>query len=153
MTPKQLQTFLYDQIPLARALGVSVVKADAISAVLKTPLEPNRNHLGTAFGGSLGAVLILSGYTWLYNALATRGHLCHVILQRHETDYLVPVDQTFETTARGPDEKEFERFLRTLERKGRARITLEAIVGSFDRPACEFTGDFVAEVTEQPGLR
>lgn len=69
MTPTELTSFLHEQIPLARALSIEIIKADDHEALVMGPLAPNRNHMGTAFGGSLSAVLILSCYTWLFHRL------------------------------------------------------------------------------------
>lgn len=144
MTPQELQNFLHLQIPMARALDVSVVEANDLKAVVRSPLEPNRNHLGTAFGGSLGALLILSGYTWLYHAMETRGHHVHVLLRKCETDYRAPVDTELIATAHKP--ADFQKFLKTFEAKGRARVTIHSEISDHTGDAvCFFEGIFVAQ--------
>ncbi len=145
MSGQELQSFLYDQIPLARALGVSVKSANDEAAEVLSPLKPNLNHLGTAFGGSLGAVLILAGYTWLYQAMKSRGFNCHVLLRRSETDYRHPVDSDFSAKAIGPSPEDLKRFLQTYEKKGLARISLVAEIKNAGEPACLFKGEFVAQ--------
>ncbi len=147
--PTELQAFLYNQIPLARALGIQVKVANDESAVVTAPLESNKNHLNTAFGGSLGAVLILSGYTWLYHLMISRGFDCHVLIRRSETDYRRPVDTDFTAIAFRPAPEELERFLKNYEKKGTARISIAAEIRSADpsadQAACLFKGEFVAQ--------
>src|SRR5690606_33240492 len=62
MTGPETEAFLHAKIPLARAMGVRVERCDSEGLVLTAPLEPNHNHLGTAFGGSLAALATLAGY-------------------------------------------------------------------------------------------
>lgn len=151
-----LESFLHEQIPLAKALGVSVIEAHDERAEVRCPLAPNLNHLGTAFGGSLGAVLILAGYTWLYQAMESRGFKCHVILRRSEVDYREPVDHDFSAVAKGPFEEELEKFLQMYKKKGRARLTLEAEIATEKNGvsvvACRLQGEFVAQAAEHSRL-
>lgn len=155
MTAK-LETFLHEQIPLAKALGVSVVEANDLRAEVRCPLAPNINHLGTAFGGSLSAMLILAGYTWLYQAMESRGFKCHVILRRSEVDYREPVDHDFAAIARGPSEEDLEKFLQTYKKKGRARIALETEIFTEKNGAkvvaCHLQGEFVAQAADHSRL-
>jgi thioesterase domain-containing protein len=156
VSPSELEAFIHGQIPLAQALGARVVRADETAAAISTPLAPNRNHMGTAFGGSLSAALILAGYTWLYHAMAARGHSVHVILGRSEVDYLQPVAHDFIAVANAPAPELLAKFLKIFERRGVARLTLHAEIhtpsGDSEKVACRFTGEFIAERSEAPRL-
>lgn len=152
MTPSTLQSFILDQIPLVEALGVSIVRVDDELAELTAPLEPNRNHLGTAFGGSLGTILILAGYSWLYNAIEARGRKCHVVLKTSSVEYILPVNDTIKAIARAPALADFEKFLEAYEKKGTGRITIEASIESASGVACKFRGEFVAKVSKKSEL-
>ena len=61
------ERFLHEQIPLTKAMEVTLESYDGSQLVVTAPLEPNYNHLGTAFGGSLSALTTLDR---LRNALA-----------------------------------------------------------------------------------
>ena len=150
MTPSTLQSFILDQIPLVEALEVSIVRVNRDLAELTAPLDPNRNHLGTAFGGSLSTILILAGYSWLYNAIESRGKKCHVVLQTSRVEYLRPVRETITAIARAPEPAAFEKFLEAYDGKGTGRITIEATIETASGEtasgiACKFSGDFVAK--------
>lgn len=145
MLTTELQAFLHQQIPLSQALGVAVQRADDASAEVSAPLAPNSNHLGTAFGGSLSALLILSGYTWLFRAMSVRGHKCHVVLKRSEVDYVKPVTSSIIATATAPSEKEFDMFLKTFEKKGIGRVNISATISDSNSSiAARLLGEFVA---------
>ena len=101
-------------------------------------------------------MLILAGYTWLYQAMASRGLKCHVILRRSEVDYREPVDRDFAAIAKGPSQDDLERFLQTYRKKGLARISLEAEIfgekNGAPTVACHLRGEFVAQAAEHSRL-
>ena len=60
------QKRIHDEIPLSRALGIQLHSWDGRSLLLSAPLEPNRNHQGTGFGGSIYcAAVTAAGAAWL----------------------------------------------------------------------------------------
>ena len=63
---RQIEELFYSKIPITRALGVVVEDYDGQRLVLSAPLDKNVNHLCTAFGGSLNALAVLSGYGLLW---------------------------------------------------------------------------------------
>ena len=67
-----LQNLIDREIILAKHMGVVVESADDTSMVLRAPLAPNANHKGTAFGGSLYSIAVLTGWAWVTRCLATR---------------------------------------------------------------------------------
>ncbi len=130
---------------MARAIGVEVVKLSADEVELLAPLEPNHNHMGTAFGGSLGAMLILACYGWFFNRLGEAGKSCHVVIKSGQTDYLKPVTGALRSRCRFVATEEVALALRQFERKGSARLELEScVVGEGDEVLCRFRGEFVA---------
>lgn len=148
MTPNELTTFLHEQIPLAKALDIEIIKATDSEVEVFGPLTPNRNHMGTAFGGSLSAVLILSCYTWLFHRLDKAGFSAHVLIKEGKTDYLLPVEEDLRAVCLSPDESQFEKFIESFRRKGLGRITLKAQI----KDACVFEGVFVAQKSSEPRL-
>lgn len=54
----ELQTSLYERIPLSRATGVTVLQAEPTGVILGAPLAPDVNHSGIVFGGSAAAVAV-----------------------------------------------------------------------------------------------
>jgi thioesterase domain-containing protein len=140
-----LESFLHRQIPLTRALGLQVVESSARRLVLAAPLEPNRNHLGTAFGGSLHALPTLACYATLWTLLREAGIEGHVVIKRSQVQYRQPVAADFRAVCTRPDAERVAEFMADLRRHGKARMELDAVVeGTGGRPAVEFTGSFVA---------
>ncbi len=141
MDNQKLRDFLHQEIPLAQFMGIEITHADDLSVEITGPLEPSRNHLDTAFGGSIGAILILSCYTWLFHRLIGAGFQCHVLIKESHTNYIQPVTDKLTATCTAPDQAEFNKFLDAFTRKGMARIELTARLGT----AAEFRGVFVAQ--------
>ena len=109
-------------------MQVSVSDIDAESVTLSAPLAPNINHRETVFGGSASAVAILSAWALLHTRLRAAGMTSRVVIQRNTMEYQRPIAGAFTARATLPPATEWTRFLRMLERKGRARISASAIL-------------------------
>lgn len=139
---RELERFLHAQIPLTAAMGVQVEQADSAQLVLTAPLAANHNHLGTAFGGSLAALLVLAGYSLLWMEIGERGS--HIVVRSSTMDYRRPVFDPLRAVCRRPDEAALATFRQTFGRRGKARIELTATIEQDGEIAVEFRGVFVA---------
>ena len=140
----RLLRYLYQAIPLSAAMGVQVLTASAAHVRLAAPLKPNVNHTETVFGGSAAALATLSAWTLLHLRLEEAQLDVRLVIQRSRMEYEKPIPGDFEAVCDFGDDGAWERFRETLERRGRARLTLAAhLVHENDRVA-SFEGDFVA---------
>ena len=144
METQRLERYLHEHIPISRHLGASVVEAGAERVRLRAPLAPNLNHRDTAFGGSLSALAILAGWAWLHLRLEERGHRGRIVIMRSTMEFLAPAEGDFEARCGAPAPERWELFVRTLERRGRARLGLDAQLAVGDRPVATFRGQYVA---------
>jgi len=140
---QQLEKLLHEEIPLTTAIGIQVKYYDHASLTLLAPLANNINHKCTAFGGSLYAVAVLSGWGLLHLRLAEQGLHGHIVIQESSVKYLKPVTTDIEATATLATTQNFERFVKLFQRKGMARIEIESRVMQRGQVALEFTGNFV----------
>ena len=138
----QIQELFYDKIPITRALGVRVEEYDGRRLVVTAPLDRNVNHMGTAFGGSLDALAVLSCYGLLWLELPDAEH--HILISESSILYERPVRGELRAVCDRPAEDALEGFRRGLSRRGRARIELAATVEDGGRSAVRFRGTFVA---------
>jgi thioesterase domain-containing protein len=132
------------EFPLARHLGVSVCAAHDGAIALRAPLTPNANHKGTAFGGSLFSVAVLTGWAWATRYLEARGLNADAVIQESTILYLEPVNGEFRTLLEAPPPAGVERFLKMLARSGRGRIRLQVDIHDGPTLAARFEGVFVA---------
>src|ERR687884_1178946 len=123
---RQIQELLHSKIPITRAMGVRVEDYDGERLVLSAPLEANVNHLGTAFGGSLNALAVLSGYGLLW--LELRDTECHIVIRDSSIHYDRPVRGDIRAVCARPDEKAVETFRRRFRQRQQARIVLTATI-------------------------
>jgi thioesterase domain-containing protein len=148
LSARGLEAFLHEKIPLTRAMGLRVAESSAQRLVLEAPPEPNVNHLGTAFGGSLHALPTLACYSALWTLLHEAGVDGHVVVKRSEARYRAPVTGTLRAVCGRPPAGQCAEFMDDLRRHRKARMELSAIVegAAGSKPAVEFRGSFVALV-------
>jgi thioesterase domain-containing protein len=144
MKPPDLEQYLHKHIPLSRAMQVSVVETAADSVTLVAPIEPNINHRGTVFGGSISAVAILAAWSLLHTRLRHAGVEARLVIQRNTVHYDAPIEGPFTATASVPAEGGWDTFLRTFARRGKARIAVSSVLEVGGLVAARFEGHFVA---------
>ena len=142
MTGGELERYLREQIPLTVAMDVRVLTCEDTLLALGAPLAPNRNHLQTAFGGSLHALATLSGYGLLWRLLDDPS--AHIVIRESHIRYDSPVTGDFCAVCRTPATKKLERFHSNFARKGKARLELKSTIESGGKVAVTFRGVFVA---------
>ena len=140
-----LESALHAQIPLTRTMDVRVLGFDQNGLRLGAALTPNLNHKMTAFGGSLNSLATLAcwGLVQLL-CLSKQRRAITVIIQESHVQFLRPVTQDFEATCPLPPSPVVETFMHVLERRGRARVELEASIFAHGEIALRFSGQFVA---------
>ena len=142
-----VERYLHEHIPLSRDMGVTVEACDEAGVRLRAPLAPNLNHRHTAFGGSLSALPILAAWTLVHTRLsATLPCPCRVVIRSNRTEYVAPVRGDFAAFCPSPPPEAWDRFVRTLERRGLARIELSAEVrcDADGTLGATFAGEYVA---------
>jgi thioesterase domain-containing protein len=140
----EIEQYLHRHIPLTAAMGVRVKVATPGRVELTAPLAPNVNHHETVFGGSASAVATLSAWTLVHVGLRHANVDAATVIQRNVMSYEEPIHGDFTAVCALFDNSAWERFLKTLERRGRGRITMNAHLMFEGRAVASFEGDFVA---------
>lgn len=144
---RALRAKLRRDMPITKALGLRVVGNEGGGLVLSSPLEPNINHKGTAFAGSLNAAATLAGWGTIWLALREHGIRSHVVIQDSTVHYFRPVTGDFTARCKPPSAHAVERLVKSVAKKGRGRIELDVTVADASGDAVRFQGRFVA-ITE-----
>jgi thioesterase domain-containing protein len=139
-----LQSRIAGEFALARHIGIVVESADDTAVVLRAPLAPNANHKGTAFGGSLYSLAVLTGWAWVTRYLAARGFAVDAVIQESNTRFLVPVHGELRASVAAPPKTQIDKFLKMLQRAGRGRIRLRVEIYYDQAMATLFEGVFAA---------
>lgn len=145
---KDLQDYLFSHIPISKAMGAEVIEASNKTVAVKAPLSTNINHKSTAFGGSLQAIATLSCWSLLHINLRGMTNTGEIVITNSNIDYIKPVTADFTAYASLPDERRWQQFIRTFERRGKARIQLTAHIYQDDELALDYTGTFAAIAPE-----
>jgi thioesterase domain-containing protein len=146
----ELEHYLREHIPISKAMGVEVVEAESNGVTLRAPLAPNINHRETVFGGSASAVAILAAWSLLYVRLQLEHVNCRIVIQRNTMNYARPIVDAFVASSTIQDSLTWEKFVKTLKRKNRSRISVPAILSCNGEHVGEFEGDFVALRSQKP---
>jgi thioesterase domain-containing protein len=139
-----LQERIDREIMLAKPMGIIVESANDSSLVLRAPLAPNANHKGTAFGGSLYSLAVLTGWAWLTRFLATRTLDAEAVIQESSMRFMAPVHGEMRACIEIPADAEIEKFQKMLVRADRGRIRLQVKMHEGSRLATVFDGLFAA---------
>lgn len=137
---RETEKFLHEKIPLTRAMELRVASEDERQLTLTAPLAANHNHLGTAFGGSLAALAMLTGYALLWLELGDRD--AHIVISESSLKFRRPIRGELRATCRRP--AGLGAFRETFAAQGKARLELEIEIQAEGEVAVAFRGTYVA---------
>lgn len=143
---EDLQEFLLERIPLARAMQLQIHAWHGDRIELHAPLAANVNDKGCAFGGSLSSLMTLAPWALLELSLREAGLEADVFVANAEIRYLIPIFEDIHVLAQPESGQSRERFISVLRERGRARIGMLSTVGDQDKPACVQQARFVAKL-------
>jgi thioesterase domain-containing protein len=143
-----LQNRITQEFMLARHMGIVVESADDSGVVLRAPLALNANYKGTAFGGSLYSVAVLTGWAWFTRYLAARGLSADAVIQESNMRFLAPVQGELRASAAAPSDAQIDKFRKMLQRAGRGRIRLRVEIIYDQTLAALFEGVFAAALRQ-----
>ncbi|MGL1930587.1 MAG: thioesterase domain-containing protein [Desulfotalea sp.] len=149
MTLSELTSYIHTHIPLTSHLGAIVESYDGDLMEISAPLEANLNHRNTAFGGSISALGILSGWALLFIKLKESDLKKKLVIQRSSCDFIEPIDKDFIAICRKPNDDDWDKFIRTLKRHGKARISIDSQISSINEIGGKHKGTYVAILLEK----
>ncbi len=125
---EDINSYVHEHMPLTKALGAEITVYDGEKVIVSAPLTPNLNHRDTAFGGSLSALGVLSGWALLFIKLQEENMSCRLVIQKSSFDFKNPIPDDFTTICHAPDTQTWLKFIKTLKRHGKARIAVASEV-------------------------
>ena len=144
MTPVQLQELLFKNIPICSKLGIEIKSVTTTDILVQVALEPNLNHKGTAFGGSQYAVATAACYGLFLYVLQANGEKTQdLVIAEGTMEYKKPISSDFIITSHWNLESQ-DLFFKTLARKQRAKVKLEARLEFLSTLGSSYEGFFIA---------
>ncbi len=135
-------------MPPVAALQAEVEGYDGQCLRMRAPLAANVNDKGTAFGGSLVSLMTVAGWGWISFRLAQLGLEAEVYVADSHVRYLAPLRGDLQVRAWLDEGEDWEDFVATLRRRGRARLKIEAATALPEGgDACTLSSRYVAIAT------
>lgn len=143
MNSASFQSFIENNIPLSKAMQVKYLQISSHKIIIETPLQPNSNHKGTAFGGSQFAACALACYGLVWSLIEeSQDPSQNIVIAESNIRYLRPVTKGFrvEVTLGDP-----LAAIQSWKLKGRLKLPLTAKIFENDMLCTEMTGLFIAK--------
>ena len=143
VTPDVITQYAHEHIPITKHMGITVLAVDDEQITLLAPYTPNINHRETIFGGSISSLGILAGWALLWAKLQAEATPNRLVIQASSTDFLNPATDAIAAYCQC-DRARWLTFYTTLQRRGKARITLSVESRCGDTIVATHIGQYVA---------
>ena len=144
---KELQNKLHNEIPLTKIMEIKIQNYNNQELITTASLEININDKGTAFGGSLSTLSIISGWSlcWLISKeLGFNSN--NIVIIKNETSFRKPVTKDIICHTKKPSSEEIKILKHKLETKKSASIKIESQIIEDDRICVDFSGYYVIKL-------
>ena len=125
LSKEVLSEYIVTNIPILRSVGLDVSELTNSKIKLSAPLFDNRNHYGSAFGGSIATVGIVAGWAILTYKVKEEKIPTTLVIKSSHTEYLLPVKEDFYAEVE-VNEQDWETLKSKFEAKGKAGIEVTA---------------------------
>ncbi len=92
---EKLNEYILSNIPILTSVNLSVKELTENSIKLTAPLYENRNHYGSAFGGSIATLGIVAGWAILTYKIKEEEVPATLVIKSSHTEYKRPVTNEF----------------------------------------------------------
>ena len=143
----QLQSKLHNEIPLTKLMQLQIKEYNKNNLITTAPLSINVNDKGTAFGGSLSTITIISAWSlcWLISQKLGFDSQ-NIVVIKNENSYLKPVTKDIVCTTIKPTQQEIDIVKIKLEKKGSASLKIKSQIIENSEVCVEFEGVYVIKL-------
>ncbi|WP_419764537.1 MAG: YiiD C-terminal domain-containing protein [Arcobacter sp.] len=140
---KDIENKIHTQIPMTKLMQLELKSMDNISLITTAPLHINVNDKGTAFGGSLSSITIISSWCIAYY-LSEKLNLekSSIVIVKNETKFLRPVRSDIVCTTYIPKDEEINILESKLEEKNSGTIKIHAQIIEDKEICVDFRGTY-----------
>ena len=141
---QQLQKKLHNEIPLTKLMNLKINTYDEKELITSAPLAININDKGTAFGGSLSTITIISAWSMCWLISKELGYESkNIVVIKNENTYLKPVTKNIICHTNKPKLKDILIVKEKLEKKGSASIKIVSEIIEDNNVCVKFEGIYV----------
>ena len=144
---KELQNKLYNDIPLTKIIEIKIQNYTNQELITTASLGININDKGTAFGGSLSTITIISGWSlsWLISKeLGFDSN--NIVIIKNETSFRRPVTKDIVCITKKPSKEEIEIVKQKLQIKKSASLKIQSQIIEDGEICVDFEGYYVIKI-------
>jgi len=147
MLLNELQEKLHNEIPLTKVMDIKIHEYNEKELITTAPLGININDKGTAFGGSLSTMTIISSWSLCWLISKELGFDSkNIVVIKNENSYRKPVTKDIVCYTQKPSKEEIEILKHKLETKKSASIKINSFIIEDDEICVEFLGYYVIKL-------
>jgi len=141
---KEIQNKIHTQIPMTKLMQVELKTLDDIKLITTAPLNININDKGTAFGGSLNTLTIISSWCMAYY-ISKKFNIndSSIVISKNETKFLRPVTKDIICNTFVPQKDELSQLKLSLDKKSRGSIIINAQIVEDEKVCVNFKGTYI----------
>lgn len=144
---KELQNKLYNEIPLTKVMKIKIQDYNENELIITAPLKININDKGTAFGGSLSTITIISAWSLCWLISKELGFDSNnIVIIKNETSFKKPVTKNIICHTKKPSEEEIETLRKKLLTKKSASIKIKSQIIEDNEICVDFIGYYVIKI-------
>lgn len=144
MDKHEFEEFLHKKIPITKSMGFSVIEFTPSRVKISAKLEPNINHKGTAFGGSINCLMVVCGWAMVFINTKEIDPNAHIVIKKSSINYLLPIKEDFIAECNLSDEESKRKFFEMYTKHKKGRLDLKVSCYNQDSLLAEFQGQYVA---------
>ena len=142
-----LEEKLHSQIPMTKLMQLHIKSMNNAKLITTAPLDVNINDKGTAFGGSLSTITIISSWSICWLLSQELGFDCkNIVVIKNENSYLKPVTKDIVCQTIKPTQDEIQIVKTKLETKGSASVKISSKIIENDQTCVEFDGIYLIKL-------
>lgn len=147
MDLRSFENMLHTKIPMTKYMNLSLESYDDQALITKAPLEENINDKGTAFGGSLSTIAIMSSWS-MCNFILDEFNLSseNIVIINNTTNFTAPVTKELVCHTKKPTKEQLETLQNKLNTKRSGSIKIQASIIEDDNVCMEFEGVYVIKL-------
>ncbi|MGA1932414.1 YiiD C-terminal domain-containing protein [Arcobacter sp. YIC-464] len=144
---KKLENKLHNEIPLTKLMDIKINTFNDKELITTAPLKININDKGTAFGGSLSTMTIISSWSmcWLISQELNIDSK-NIVVIKNENSYRKPVTKDILCYTQKPSPKEIENVAQKIKEKGSASLKIKSSIIEDNEVCVDFEGIYVIKV-------
>ncbi|BAK73790.1 YiiD C-terminal domain-containing protein [Arcobacter sp. L] len=144
---KELEKKLHNEIPLTKFMNLKILNYNEKELITTIPLDVNINDKGTAFGGSLATLTIISGWSlcWLISKeLGFNSN--NIVIIKNENSYKKPVTKDIICHTFKPNNEEINILKEKLLSKQSASVKITSQIVENNEICVVFVGYYVIKI-------